>query len=264
MARPWITLDACDTPDGPLALRRHDALGYVITHAGRVLMSSRSHASETALGALACAGLGGRRGARVIVGGLGMAITLRAVLDALGPAAAVVVAELNPVIVGWCRGPLAELTRGAALDPRVSVELRDVTAVLRDAAARPGAVDAIAIDLYVGPDVDARDDHPLYGTASTALAWRALRPGGVFAVWGEAYHASYERRLVRAGFTVARENPARGNTRAVVYVATKPAEAGRREGLSETGPRGPATDRRGGSPPTDRRAAPRAPRPRAR
>ena len=223
MAKPWITLDTAETPDGPLVLRRHDGLGFVITHEGRVLMSSRSHASETALGALACAGLRGRHGARVLVGGLGMGITLRAVLDGLGRDASVTVAELNPAIVGWCRGPLAGLTGGAVDDPRVSVELRDFADVLRAAAARAASVDAIAIDLYVGPDADARDDHPLYGTAATAQAFKALRPGCVFAVWGEAHHPSYERRLTRAGFAVARENPARGNARAVVYVATKPA-----------------------------------------
>lgn len=229
MAKPWITLDTAATPDGPLVLRRHEAMGYVITHEGRVLMSSRSHASETCLGARACAGLAGRRNARVLVGGLGMAITLRAALDALGPTASVVVAELNPVIVGWCRGPLAELTRGAVDDPRVSLELRDVAAVIRDAAARPASLDAIAIDLYVGPDADAHDDHPLYGLRVTEQAFAALRPGGVFAVWGEAHQASYERRLTRAGFTVTRENPARGNTRAVVYVAAKaPAPKGDR------------------------------------
>lgn len=227
MTKPWTTLDAAETPDGPLVLKHHEAMGYVITHEGRVLMSSRSHASETALGALACAGLLRRRDARVLVGGLGMAITLRAALDALAPTARVVVAELNPVIVRWCRGPLAPLTAGAVDDPRVAVELRDFAAVLRDAAARPASVDAIAVDLYVGPDADAGDGHPLYGLRVAELASRALRPGGVFAVWGEAYHASYERRLVRAGFAVTRENPARGNARAVVYAATKPAREAR-------------------------------------
>lgn len=221
MTKPWTTLDAADTPDGPLVLRHHEAMGYVITHEGRVLMSSRSHASETALGALACAGLRQRPHARVLVGGLGMAITLRAVLDALPPSASVCVAELNPVIVRWCRGPLAALTAGAADDPRVTVELRDFALVLGE--ARPASLDAVAIDLYVGPDGDAGDDHPLYGRRATEQAFRALKGGAVFAVWGEAHHAGYERQLTRAGFAVTREHPARGNTRAVVYVATKPA-----------------------------------------
>lgn len=221
MTKPWTTLDAADTPDGPLVLRHHEAMGYVIAHEGRVLMSSRSHASETALGSLACAGLRERPHARVLVGGLGMAITLRAVLDALPPSASVCVAELNPVIVRWCRGPLAGLTAGAVDDPRVTVELRDFALVLGE--ARPASLDAVAIDLYVGPDGDARDDHPLYGKRATDQAFRALKGGAVFAVWGEAYHAGYERQLTRAGFTVTREHPARGNTRAVVYVATKPA-----------------------------------------
>ena len=55
-----------------------------------------------------------------------MGYTLRAALDALPRTAAVRVAELEPAVVAWCRGPLAPLTGRALEDPRVEVVVADV------------------------------------------------------------------------------------------------------------------------------------------
>ena len=46
---------------------------------------------------------------------------VNAALDALPRAAKVTVAELTPEVDVWNRGPLAVLTKGAVLDPRVRV-----------------------------------------------------------------------------------------------------------------------------------------------
>ena len=48
------------------------------------------------------------------------------------------VAELNEVVVRWCRGPLAELTDHALEDPRVTVEVTDVARLIGDAARASG------------------------------------------------------------------------------------------------------------------------------
>jgi spermidine synthase len=173
---------------------------------------------------LGCRGLAARANARVLVGGLGMAYTLRAVLDALPASAKVTVAELNPVIVSWCRGPLAELTAGAADDPRVTVVIKDFAHALREAAGAAQRLDAVVIDLYVGPDNDTPDSDPLYGARACQDAFAALRPGGVFAVWAEAFHPRYAKRLAAAGFAVTHERPATGARRFVVYLATRPAK----------------------------------------
>ena len=102
LARPWETLDAATTPDGRLELRRRDAREFLITLGGRVLMNSQASLSEVALGRLACAAIADRTAPRVLIGGLGMACTLRACLDALPERASVVVAELNEVVLRWC------------------------------------------------------------------------------------------------------------------------------------------------------------------
>ena len=83
--KPTILRDRAVTPDGkPLTLHEHD--GVFTIRVGTVeLMSSRQHHSEERLAELACAGLRERPRGRVLIGGLGMAFTLRAALGRLAP-----------------------------------------------------------------------------------------------------------------------------------------------------------------------------------
>lgn len=222
MARPWKTIDRVPTEEGILELRQRGERDFLITVGGQVLMNSLAHRSEVVLGQLGCRHLQQHPAPRVLVGGLGMGYTLRAVLDSLPATAQVVVAELNPVVLEWCRGPLAPLTAGAVADPRVTVQIADVAALVRSSQGE--GFDAVVFDLYRGPHhyTDRRDD-PLYGSRAIAHVRAALRPGGVFAVWGENYDAGFDQRLRAAGFAVTSERPGRGGLRHVVFVATLPA-----------------------------------------
>ncbi len=221
MARPWQTIDTVNTADGVLELRRRGEGDFLILINNRVLMNSSANRSETALGELACKAVAARPRPRVLIGGLGMGLTLRATLDFLPETAQVVVAEINPVVLTWCSGPLAGLTKSAVDDPRVTVVIEDVSAVIAKAAQAGAArFDAIIIDLYEGPHAktDAADD-PFYGSRALRITADALSPGGLFAVWGENPDAGFEKRLGAAGFTVDRQRPGRGGLRHVVYVA---------------------------------------------
>jgi spermidine synthase len=221
VTRPWQTLDRFAGEAGPIELRRRGEREFLITLAGRVLMNSAASRSEQALATAACAEIAAREAPRVLIGGLGMGCTLRAALDALPATARVVVAELHEAIHRWCRGPLAELTGGAVLDPRVSLRFGDVADAIA-AAAAPGAAryDAVLLDLYEGPHPASQPrDHPHYGEAALARTRRALRAGGVLAIWSEDPDPRFERELARAGFAVRRERPGRGGRRHVVYVA---------------------------------------------
>jgi spermidine synthase len=225
MARPWQTIDRAVTPDGVLELRQRGDRDFLILINGRVLMNSSANRSEVALGEQTARAVAARPEPRVLIGGLGMGITLRAALDALPPASRVVVSELNPVIVDWCRGPLGSLTNHAADDPRVSVEIRDVADVIASAAKeRSPRFDAIVIDLYEGPgsDTDPVND-PIYGSKALQRTADALTTGGVFAVWGEAPDSTFEKRLAAAHFAVDRKRPGRGGLRHVCYHAIKTA-----------------------------------------
>jgi len=232
MAKPWVTLDRIDTDEGALELRQRGAKDFLITLGGLVLMNSLANRSEVVLGQLGCRHLADHPAPRVLVGGLGMGYTLRAVLDCLPATAQVVVAELNPAVVEWCRGPLALLTDSAVEDPRVTVEIRDVAELVGDCAqaATKDRFDAVVFDLYKGPHyrTDKIND-PLYGSKAINNVRACLKPEGLFTVWGENYDAGFDRRLRAAGFTTRSERPGRGGYRHVVFVAQKAAGKQRKE-----------------------------------
>lgn len=230
MTRAWTTLDRVASAEGELELRRRGEREFLITVAGRVLMSSAAHRSESELAEWLCEGLDRGRRPKVLIGGLGMGYTLRAALDALPRTAAVRVAELEPAVVAWCRGPLAPLTGRALEDPRVEVVTADVMESIHDSAR--GALprwDAIALDLFAGPSgTRGEDDHPIWGTAALALARLALAPGGALGIWCEAPAPGLARRLARAGLHAEVRRVGRGGRRHALYRAVA-ASSSRRE-----------------------------------
>jgi len=221
MAKPWKTIESIETDEGVLELRQRDESDFLITVGGLVLMNSMANRSEVVLGQLGCKGLMDHPAPRVLGGGLGMGCTLRAVLYSLPATAEVVVAELNPVVLEWCKGPLAALTDGAATDPRVSVEIGDVAKRVRTLGQGDGPrFDAVIYDLYKGPHFHTdKVKDPFYGSRAIADVRRLLNTGGTFAVWGENYDAGFDSRLRAAGFNVSHERPGRGGYRHVVFVA---------------------------------------------
>ena len=221
MAQPWKTIDTISTDEGILELRQRGERDFLITIGPQILMNSLSNRSEVVLGQLGCGHLKDTSNAQVLVGGLGMGFTLRAVLDSLPGSAAVVVAELNRTVLEWCRGPLAVLTGNAVSDPRVTVEIGDVARRIRMTAETGGEprFDAIVLDLYRGPHAktDQRDD-PLYGSRAIENMRAALKPCGVVAVWGEIYDENFDKRLKGAGFAVTTNRPGRGGLRHAVFL----------------------------------------------
>jgi spermidine synthase len=214
--RPWEILDSIDTEEGRLELRRRGE-DFVITVAGRVLMSSMAHLTEVAVAEAACQEIANRERPRVLIGGLGMGFTLRAALDALPRSGRVVVAEINEAVVRWCRGPLAPLTRAAVRDPRTKVVLEDVAQVI---AQTRHPFDAIILDLYEGPRAATQGkEDPFFGPEALRRTREALTPGGVLAVWSEDPDAAFERTLRSAGFQVERRKPGKGGPRHTVYLA---------------------------------------------
>ena len=222
MAQPWKTIDSIPTDEGILELRQRGERDFLIMIGSQVLMNSLSNRSETVLGELGCGHLKESESPRVLVGGLGMGFTLKAVLDALPPSARVVVAELNRTVVEWCRGPLAPLTDAAVDDPRVTVEIGDVARRIRRSAVDGGdsRFDAIVLDLYRGPHARTHhSDDPLYGSRAIDNMRAALKPCGAVAVWGENYDEGFDKRLRSAGFTVTTDRPGRGGLRHAVFLA---------------------------------------------
>ena len=201
--KPMILRDRDITPDGkPLTLHEHD--GVFTIRVGTVeLMSSRQHHSEERLAELACAGLSGRPGARVLIGGLGMGFTLRAALGRLGPDAEVVVAELMPAVIHWNQNPAYGLGCDVLADARVTLVGGDVVDVLRDSLGR---FDAVILDVDNGASgLSVASNSRLYSLQGLQRTAAALRPGGCLAVWSADEDPGFAERMGRAGFRVTVE-----------------------------------------------------------
>jgi spermidine synthase len=205
---PWTLLATAEVPGDGGEMRLYQrGSEFSIRVAGYELMNSRVYGSEDALASLVCARLDDRRAARVLIGGLGMGFTLASMLRELGDASDVIVAELVPEVVGWHRGPLAPVSRGALDDRRVTVRASDVATLIREAR---GAYDAIVLDVDNGPrGLTAKANDWLYGARGLAAIRTALRPRGILAVWSAGPDAAFTRRLQQAGFD-AEEVPVRG------------------------------------------------------
>lgn len=153
---------------------------YELVVDGVFAMDSAHTETERALADLALARLDGDGPLTVVVGGLGLGHTGRALL-ADRRVARVHVVELHAVLAEWMR---AGLLPGADLlaDPRVRLQIADVADAVP--ALAPGTVDAVLLDVDNGPGFLVHQGNArLYQEAFLAAAARTLRPGGILAIW---------------------------------------------------------------------------------
>jgi spermidine synthase len=223
--KPWELLGEARMPDGTLMVLQRRDTEYAIFAGGKLLMSSRMHGSEEALAALACERARGLAAPSVLIGGLGMGFTVRAALDLLPAGASVTVAELQPAVADWNRGPLGPLAGQPLRDRRVRLETRDVSLVIRESTHR---FDAIILDVDNGPDAFTTSANArLYGDAGLASIRTALKPGGALAVWSAWEDRKFEQRLRYGGFSVRTERVRarlkQGGPRHTIFLGTRAA-----------------------------------------
>jgi spermidine synthase len=219
----WVQLGAASVPGGGelrLLQRGHE---FSIFAGSIELMSSRLSGSEEALASMSCERVRGHPRPNILIGGLGMGFTLRTALAALGSDATLTVAELVPEVVAWARGPLAAIHGESLSDPRLRIFEGDVGDMI---GAVQSHYDAILLDVDNGPEGlmrAANDD--LYDAYGLREAKKALRPGGVLAVWSSAPHPAFAKRLRATGFSVeehrVRANGRNSGSRHVIWLATK-------------------------------------------
>ena len=187
------------------------------------LMNSRLSGSEEALATLACRQIDAVKAPHLLIGGLGMGFTLRAALAVLGPEARIVVAELVPAVIAWARGPMKDIFGGSLEDSRAAIREADVIKVIK---SRAKAFDAILLDVDNGPEgLIRKANDALYDARGLQAVHRALRPGGVLAVWSSGPNPKFTKRLRDAGFAVnevaVRATTKRSGARHVIWFATK-------------------------------------------
>jgi spermidine synthase len=213
MSALFEELDYRETPIGALSLRRRRELTlgvdvFEIKLGDEFLMSSLFTASEVALARLALASLPGP-GLDVVVGGLGLGYTAKAVLEHETVSSLIVIEALDAVI-DWHRTGMVPLGHELSADARCRFVHGDFFALAASEAGfdpdAPGRrFDAVLVDIDHSPDalLDA-GNAAFYSEAGLALMAGHLRPGGVFGLWSnELADEAFTARLGRV-FTNAR------------------------------------------------------------
>jgi spermidine synthase len=222
---PWLQLDTARVPGADVQLRlMQRGAEFSMMLGQNELMSSRLSGSEEALATLACRRIEAVNNPHLLIGGLGMGFTLRAALAVLGSDARIMVAELVPAVIAWARGPMADIFGDSLDDPRASIREADVVDVI---ASHGSAFDAILLDVDNGPEgLIRKANDALYDLKGLKAIRRALRPGGVLAVWSSGPNPQFSKRLRAAGFDVnevaVRATTKRSGARHVIWFATKP------------------------------------------
>jgi spermidine synthase len=222
---PWLQIDTARVPGADVELRlMQRGAEFSMMLGQNELMNSRLSGSEEALATLACKRIGAVKQPHLLIGGLGMGFTLHAALAVLGTEARIMVAELVPAVIAWARGPMAKIFGDSLDDPRTSILSADVIEVIKSHAA---AFDAILLDVDNGPEgLIRKANDALYNLKGLKSSRRALRPGGVLAVWSSGPNPAFSRRLRDAGFDVSevgvRATGKRSGAHHVIWFATKP------------------------------------------
>jgi spermidine synthase len=237
MSALFEELDYRPTPMGVLSLRRRRDLVsggdiYEIKLDDEFLMSSLFTASEIALARLGLAALS-RTSLDVIVGGLGLGYTARAVLEHAQVGSLLVVDALAEVIEWHQRGLLplgAELTS----DPRCRLALGDffagATSEAGFAADQPGRrYHAILVDIDHSPKNVLHPSHAaLYTIDGLTRLAAHLHPDGIFALWSNDPPDDEFQQALRKVFAtseahiIAFDNMRQdGEVTNTVYVATR-------------------------------------------
>jgi spermidine synthase len=225
---PWLQIDTARVPGAEVELRlMRRGSEFSMMLGPNELMNSRLSGSEEVLATLACKRIEAVKSPHLLIGGLGMGFTLRAALAVLGPEARIVVAELVPAVIKWAKGPMAEIFGDSLKDRRARILGADVIEVIE---AHSSAFDSILLDVDNGPEgLIRKANDALYDLRGLKAIRRALRPGGVLAVWSSGPNGAFSKRLDAAGFDVnevAVRATAKGSgARHVIWFAAKPGRA---------------------------------------
>jgi spermidine synthase len=178
-----VTLARCEGVLGEVALRRrpgtaHQPIFELIVNGVFVMDTAETSTERLLSDVVLDRHLAPRR---VLVGGLGLGLTVNALLSD-ARVERVIVAEIEPLLVDWLRSGLVPTAQLAMADPRVEVVVADVADVLRRADDQ--SYDAVLLDVDNGPGFLTHPDNAaLYERPALADAARALTQEGMLAVW---------------------------------------------------------------------------------
>jgi spermidine synthase len=198
-----LKLAQASAPDNALlTLHQHDG-DYSIRYNGRALMHEKLNASEYLIGEIACQNLQKIQAPKILIGGLGLGFTLKAVLENTPDNAVIDVYELIPEVVEWNRTFMEELNGHLLKDPRVRVHIEDVCQAIKQ--IEKCHYDALIMDIDNGPvAMVTKSNREIYEEAGVLQMHHVLKKHGRAAIWSAQRHLQFERIFKQGGFTIER------------------------------------------------------------
>ena len=186
------------TPRGETVLRQQrlpdGSCAFEIISDGVFLMASYNQVSARALAKYGLETVVIRYGSglRVLVGGLGMGLTLQETL--VSNVVSVDVVEIIPDIIDWNKTYFASLNGKALSDSRVTIIRDDLYAVLY--ASHPMQYHVIMLDVDNGPSwLSHKDNAKLYTLKTLERISKLLVSGGVLTVWSAQSEPEFLSRM---------------------------------------------------------------------
>ncbi|MGH8775253.1 MAG: hypothetical protein ACRDWI_08805 [Jiangellaceae bacterium] len=176
------TLARGDGVLGEVVLRRRPGPVYELIVGGVFLMDTAETSTERLLADVVLDRHPAPR--RVLVGGLGLGVTVTAMVADVR-VERVDVVEIEPLLVSWLRAGMVPGVAAVLDDPRLHVQVADVRDVLRATAEQ--VYDAVLLDVDNGPGFLVHPDNAaVYRPRALRQAGRLLAPDGLLAVWSAA------------------------------------------------------------------------------
>ena len=200
MADTLTTLHRCVTEGAEIALRRRTSprgnLHYEVVVNGAFLFSTYNRDSERTLARLAVYPvLPSSKALHVLIGGLGIGYTLRAILE-YKEVRSVTVVEKEKIIVDWCKTYFGPYNGFSIEDPRVSVVDGDFLSFIRGTRI---TYDSVCLDLDNGPDwLVWEENRVLYEESGLNQIKNVMKSGGCLGIWSSNRVDLFQNRLRRA------------------------------------------------------------------
>lgn len=196
LAMPWTLIESATEGDALLELYRKDGV-FMIRANGLELMSGFNHDSETALGQMA-ATLVRCSEPRILLGGLGLGYTAAAMLQALGTAGTIMVAEFSPAVIDWFHRYVK-----ASVLPKMPGNLVITRADVLDMLATEDHYDLVVLDVDNGPEpLVTASNSALYSPEGLRALHRSLSECGIGLLWSGFESPEFAARAEAAGFRV--------------------------------------------------------------
>lgn len=200
--KPTVKLAEGDSPKGgKLQLYSHDQTFY-LSIGGEIVASTALCGADEELGRMACQPFRQARQPVLLIGGLGLGVVLKGVLESVTQQKAkVFISELVPELVDWNKLFLDPFHPDLMSDGRIAVKLQTVSQLIDGQAEAYHAIILKKDEMQSTQPLE--ESEALFSTSGFSKIHAALKSGGMLALSAEKDDPKLTKMLRKSGFDVS-------------------------------------------------------------